>query len=261
VSRYWRIYRTFFSSSFARELEFRANFFAKIAQNAVWVFFFIMILLVIYRNTSNVAGWSRGDAFILAASCFLMNALIGAFFLSLQEIPQQVRQGTLDFVITKPIDTQFWISSRKFNFDQIGTLVSGAVMVWVGVYTAGLHPGALQWLAFVILILCSLTIFYSFYLSLMTLGIWLVRVDNLWVLGESVMQVARYPMDIYGTVVQRFFTFMVPLAFVATIPSRQLVKGFDPAMLGLGILWSLAFFFASRWFWNFALRHYNSASS
>ena len=145
MSRYWRIYRTFFLSSFARELEFRANFFAKVAQNCVWVFFFIMILLVIYRNTNSVAGWSKGDAMILAASCFLMNAMIGAFFLSLQEIPQQVRQGTLDFVITKPVDTQFWISTRKFNFDQLGTLLAGVGMVIYGTLLSHLHPNALQW--------------------------------------------------------------------------------------------------------------------
>jgi ABC-2 type transport system permease protein len=122
VQRYWKIYRTFFVSSFARELEFRANFIAKVGQNVVWIFFFILILLVIYRNTNSVAGWSRGDAFVLAATCFFMNAAFSAFFMSLTEIPEQVRRGTLDFVLTKPVDTQFWISTRKFNFDQIGTL-------------------------------------------------------------------------------------------------------------------------------------------
>jgi len=261
MSRYWRIYRTFFVSSFARELEFRANFFAKIAQNCVWVFFFIMILLVIYRNTNTVAGWSKGDAMILAASCFLMNALIGAFFLSLQEIPQQVRQGTLDFVITKPVDTQFWISTRKFNFDQLGTLLAGIAMVVYGSLAAHLHPGFLQWLAYIVLMLASIVLFYAFYLVLMTLAIWLVRVDNLWVLGESVMQIARYPIDIYGPPLQRFFTFVVPLAFVATIPSRQLVQGLNGTMIAIGAAWAIASFVFARWFWKFALKHYASASS
>jgi ABC-2 type transport system permease protein len=261
VSRYWRIYRTFFLSSFARELEFRANFIAKIFQNIIWIFFFLMILFVIYRNTDSVAGWGRGDAFVLAASVFLMNALVSAFFMSLMEIPTQVRQGTLDFVITKPVDTQFWISTRKFNFDQIGTLFAGTVMVIVGVVTAKVSPSLIQWGAYIVLILAALVIFYSFNLILMTLGIWLVRVDNLWVLGESIIQVARYPLDIYGAGLQRFFTFAVPLGFLATIPARQLVRGFEPAMLGLGLLWALLFFGLARWFWNFALKHYSSASS
>ncbi len=261
MRRYWQIYRTFFVSSFARELEFRANFFAKVAQNIVWIFFFLLVLLVIYRNTDSVAGWSRGDAFILSATCFLMNSFAQALFFSLMEIPQQVRLGTLDFVITKPIDTQFWVSTRRFNFDQVGTLIAGIVMVTIGVLSSGLHPTLFQWLAYLLLTISSLAIFYSFQLFLMTTGIWLVRVDNLWVLGESVMQVSRYPLDIYQAGIQRFFTYMLPLAFIATIPARQLVKGFDGQMLALGLLWGLVAFAVARAFWRYAMRHYTSASS
>lgn len=261
MRRYWQIYRTFFVSSFARELEFRANFFAKVAQNILWIFFFLLVLLVIYRNTNSVAGWSRGDAFILAATCFLMNAVAQALFFSLMEIPQQVRLGTLDFVITKPIDTQFWVSTRRFNFDQIGTLCAGFVLVVIGVTSSGVHPGLAQYAAYAVLTACSLAIFYSFQLFLMTTGIWLVRVDNLWVLGESVMQVSRYPLDIYSSGIQRFFTYMLPLAFISTIPASQLVRGFNPQMLGLGVVWAAAALALSRAFWRYAMRHYTSASS
>lgn len=261
MGRYWRIYKTFFVSSFARELEFRANFFAKVAQSIVWLFFFVMILLVVYGNTDSVAGWGKGDAFILAATCFFMNAAHTALFFSLMEIPNQVRQGTLDFVITKPIDTQFWISTRKFNFDQIGAMIAGLAMIFMGVSWAGISPSALQWASYAVLTVCSLILFYALSLILMTLGIWLVRVDNLWVLGESVLQVARYPLDIYQLNIQRIFTYVLPLGFLATIPSRQLVRGFDATSLAFGLLWTLAAFFAARWFWNFALRHYSSASS
>jgi ABC-2 type transport system permease protein len=261
VRRYWQIYRTFFTSSLARELEFRANFFAKVLQNAIWIFFFLMILFVIYRNTDNVAGWRRGDALVLAATVFLMNSVFTAFFFSLNEIPQHVRQGTLDFIITKPVDTQFWISIRKFEFGQIGTFLAGVVMVIIGVTSSGLHPGPLAWLGYVSLAVSSLVIFYSFNLMLMTSGIWLVRVDNLWVMGETLTQIARFPIDIYSAGLQRIFVYFVPLAFIATIPASELKDGFNGPMVALGAVWALAFFVAARAFWRFALTHYTSASS
>ncbi len=261
MRRYWRVYRAFFTTSFARELEFRANFFAKILYNMVWMFFFVMVLMVIYRNADSVAGWTRGEAFILAATCFLMNAVVSAFFQSLMEIPEQVRKGTLDFAITKPIDSQFWVSSRRFNFDRIGMLLAGVAMMAIGVYSSNLHPGVVQWLAYVLLVGAAIAIFYCFNLLLMTLGVWLVRVDNLWVLGETVMEVARYPMDIFPNALQRFFTYTLPLAFLASIPARQLVDGLDPTMVALGACWAAVFLLAARGFWRFAMRHYSSASS
>lgn len=261
MRRYVAIYKTFFLSSLRRELEFRSNFFAKILQNLMWIFFFLAILFVIYRNTDSIAGWSRGDAYVLAASVFLMNALMSALFMSLSEIPQHVRTGTLDHIVTKPIDSQFWISSRKFDFGQIGTLTAGIIMVGLGVLQAHVSPSPVQWLSYVVLIFSSLGIYYSFIFALMTTGIWLVRVDNLWVLGESILQVVRFPLDIYNVALQRILIFVVPLGFLATIPAKQLVKEFDPLMLGVGLVWAVGALFLSRKFWMYAMGHYTSASS
>lgn len=261
MRRYWRVYRSFFTSSFARELEFKANLIAKVAQNLMWIVFFLMILFVVYGKTNSIAGWDRGEAFVLAATVFLMNAMFNAFFFSLQEIPQQIRMGTMDFVVTKPMDSQFWVSTRKFNFDQIGTVFAGCVMVAVGLRTAHAVPGVAQWLAYAALTAASTAIFYAFNLTLMTTAIWLVRVDNLWVLGESLVGVARYPVDIYGAGLRRFLTFVIPLGFLATVPARQLVKGLDPNAVWEGLLWAAAVLALSRAFWRKAMTCYSSASS
>lgn len=261
MARYWRIYRTFIATSIVRELEFRANFVAKVLQNVVWLAFFVMILLVIYSNTSAVGGWGRGESFILAATIFVMTAFVNGFFFSLLEIPQQVRQGTLDFVVTKPVDSQFWISTRKFNFDQIGTLVAGLGLIGYGIYSSGLNPSPLQWMLYTVLLVASIVLFYSVNLILMATGIWFVRVDNLWILGENITQIARFPLEIYGVFLQRFFVFAVPLGFLAYVPTQQLVRGSDLVMTSVGVLWAALSLFAARWFWRFALKHYSSASS
>ncbi len=259
--RYLRVYKTFFLSAFVREMEFRANFIAKVLQNFVWMFFFVAILLVIYGNTNEVAGWKRGDAFVLAASCFLLQALMMAFFMSLMELPSHVRLGTLDYVVTKPIDPQFWVSARRFNFDQIGVMVAGIAMLIVGASSLHQSISIVQWAGYLVLLGCALAIFYSFNLILMTTAIWFVRVDNLWVLGQSILDVARFPIDIYQIFVQRLFVYFVPMAFLATIPARQLKDGFNGEMVAIGLAWALVFLVASRLFWRYAVRNYASASS
>lgn len=261
MRRYLRIYRTFFASSLIREMEFRANFFAKVVQSVGFIAFFLLIVLVIYGNTDSVAGWGRGEAFLLTATVFLIEGLFTMFFRSLHEIPGQVRLGTLDFVITKPVDTQFWISTRRFNLEQIGVLLSGTAMMAMGIAQSRITPGVLEWLAYVTLLIAALAMYYAFTLAMMTTGVWLVRVDNLWVLTENVATIARYPLDIYALGVQRLFLFVFPLAFLGTVPVRQLTRGFDPAMVGLGLLWAVVGLALARGFWRYALGHYTSASS
>ncbi len=256
-----RVWRRFFISSLAREMEFRANFFAKMLQNATWVLFFVLMILVIYRNTNSVAGWSRPDAFLLAGTTLFIGALFDALFFHLMEIPSHVRMGTMDFIVTKPIDSQFWISSRKFNFDRLGTIGAGILLIGYAMVTRGQAMSFLQVSSYLLLLGCSLALYYSFNLVLMTTGIWFVRVDNLWVLGETVLSLARNPLEIFGSFLQRMFIYIAPIGFIAWIPCVQIVHGFQPLYLFLGVVWAAAGLIFARGFWRWAMRSYSSASS
>jgi ABC-2 type transport system permease protein len=256
------IYRGFFTSSFQRELEFKANFIANVVQNVLWIAFFILLLKIVYTNTSSVAGWSEGDSYVLAATVFFTYSTLIAFtFANLMEIPEKVRKGTLDFDLIKPVDSQFLISVRKFNFDEIGTLIGGVVMLVIGLLMNGHSPTMVQGLAYSALLVCAVLIFYSFQLMMMTLGIWLVRVDNLWVLGEMVYYVARFPIDIFRSPLKLILTYYIPLAFIASVPAQVLLGRASPNLLIYGLLWTGVFLTISRLFWRFAVNCYSSASS
>ena len=259
--RLWRIYKVFLSSSLARELEFRANFIAKFFQNLIWVSLFLLVLLVVYSNTDSVAGWNESEGYILASTTFLVSAFFGLFFRSLMEIPEHVRKGTMDFILTRPVDSQFWASCRRFNFDQLGSFTAGVILLAYGLSNFGGQISLLQWAGFGVLAVSAVAIFYAFNLCLMTLSIWFVRVDNLWVLSETVLDISRFPVDIFNISIQRGLTYVLPLAFLATIPARQLVVGFDVSMVLLGVSWAICALVFSRFFWRFALRFYTSASS
>lgn len=262
MRHYWRIYANFVRTSLHRELEFRGNFLAKVGENVVWMCFFVLILQVVYMNADSVAGWGKGDGYVLAATCFLLLAIVNAVFaFGLVELPEKIRKGTLDFDLVKPVDIQFLISFRKFNFSEIGTLLVGIVMVFVGARLADYVPTLADIGLYMLMLICSITIFYSFNLLMMTTSVWLVRVDNLWVLGHTVFEISRFPLDIFGARMRAILTYYIPLAFIATVPARALLGRLDFMHVAIGLAWSVGFLAISRWFLKFALRHYTSASS
>ncbi len=261
MGRHFRIYKMFVTSSFNRELEFRANFAAKIVQNALWIGFAMAIVLIVFSNTKSLAGWSQPATLVLTGTAALMTSCSAGLFFSLQEIPQQVRQGTLDFVVTKPVNSQMWVSLRRVNFDQLGPFAFGVGLILYGLRSGAYHPDLAQWLAWFVLSGCALAMFYSLNLSLMTLAIWLVRVDNLFVLTETAANVSRTPLDVYPLNVQRFLIYFLPLAFLASIPTKMLISGISPIWFGIGLVWAVGGLLVSRWFWAYATRHYASASS
>jgi ABC-2 type transport system permease protein len=242
-------------------MEFRVNFLAKLLQNVTWTGFFILILLVVYSKTDSVGGWNRGAGFLLAGTIFLLDHVMRGFFWSVIEIPESIRQGSLDFVLTKPVDSQFWVSTRKFDIAQIGAILVAFGVIVYGTITAGFHPNFIDIVGFLLLMSSSILIFYSLNFMTMTLAIYWVRVDNLWVLSDTAMGMCRFPIDIYGTWVQKIFTYAVPIAFLAHFPASQLKSGAQPMVIVGGVLWSIAMFIVARWFWQRSLLSYGSASS
>ncbi len=259
MARYARIWLALVRAALQAELQYRANFVVKLFRNAWWLGFVVVSLLVIFGNAKTVGGWNRSEAIVLAGTLFLVTAVVSMLFASLSEIPSHVRMGTLDFFLTKPLDAQFWISVRRFNVGELGSLLAAALLVAYGVHGLSVSPA--QWGAYALGCLGAVGIYYSLNLSLMTLGVWLVRVDNLWVLSETISGIARYPLDMYGAALRRLLVTWVPIGLLAYAPASQLVKGLDLGSVGVTAAWSLAAVLASRLFWTRATRSYSSASS
>lgn len=259
---YWNLYKAFLRTSLVREMEFRANFWAKVFYNALWLGFFLATLKIIYRHTETIAGWNEAEALVLAATLYFIDALISTlFYFGLSELPTMVRQGTLDFVLFKPVDSQFWLSLRRINLDQLGSL---AVAVVLGIYALlqlDYLPSLMHIVLYLGMVLTGVLIFYSFHFMMMTLSIWLVRVENLWVLSDVFAQIGRFPTDVFDRVLRRVFTYVLPIAFLATIPAKALLGKASAGFLGFAVAWAVAFFVAGRLLWKFALRSYTSASS
>ena len=262
LRRYARLYRVFIRNNFVRELEFRGNFWAKVATNIGWLFSYVLFLKIIFRNTRAIAGWNEGEVFLLIGTFMLTRALMDILFTqNLSKIPELVRMGTMDFVLTKPVPSQFFISARYVSLDEMGSLFGAVAVLAYGAWEAGIVPTAAQVAAWGFLIVCGLVVFYALQLGLMTLSFWLVRLDNLSALIDTVMFIARYPPDIFGKYLALFFTYILPLAFVAVVPTLALKEGVSGAWLLAAVAISGLFLLLASLFWRYATRVYTSASS
>jgi ABC-2 type transport system permease protein len=78
---------------------------------------------------------------------------------------------------------------------------------------------------------------------------------------RGLLEAGRYPIAAYPAAYRVFFTFIIPVAFLTTVPAQVLLgreRGFW--LLGAAGL-AIALIAFSNQFWRFALRFYTSASS
>ena len=183
--------------------------------------------------------------------------------MNVANIPELVRTGKLDSVLVLPIDSQFAVSTKQFGLDSIVNALLGAVVVVVSLWKLGMMPNVLSILLYVVALCFGIAVHYSIMLGLAAMSFWIIRAQGLVYGYFNFLNIARYPDVIFPRLFRLIFGWVIPVVIIANIPARLLIKSFGqpvPLMLHL-IIASTIVFWLSRVFWEFALRHYSSASS
>lgn len=258
--RYLLILKLFWGAAIAAEMEYRINFILAIITSIGNLCGSIFGLFLFYRTGYTFHGWKWQEALIVLGIFTILQGFSAMFLVpNLNRIVDLVQQGTLDFVLLKPISSQFWLSARTISLWGLSDLLFGLVIVGYAGNKLGLT--ITDYLFSLFPLLFAAISLYSLWFMLGSTSIWFVKTYNITEVLRGLLEAGRYPMVAYPTAYRFFFTFVVPVAFLTTVPAQ--------AMLGRGeIIWPIAsgilagtLLLASIGFWRFALRFYTSASS
>ncbi len=257
------VIRTYLKLGVLNVLQYRANFFFEVLSVGLYLTTALVSLAVIFGQTSTLRGWTRDQLVALIGIQILIGGFNGLVIRpSMQQLMENIRLGTLDFMLTKPADSQLLASVQRV---EIGALVE--VLVGFGVMLAalarlGAEIGFDEALLFVAMLLAGATVVYCFMLTLSTIAFWFVRVDNILVIFQATFtEAGRWPITIYPGWLRATLTFLIPIAFAVTVPAESLT-GRLSAVTALGTLaLAVGFVAFSRWFWRLGLRHYTGASA
>jgi ABC-2 type transport system permease protein len=218
----------------------------------------LFVLSLLFSGQSTLGGWTWNEALIVLGLYTLLDGFTSCLLQpNLSKIVNHVQQGTLDFVLLKPVDSQLWLSLRCFSPWGAPGLLAGCVLVVLGL--PEIRPQSL--LLGGLLLASGAAILYSLWFSLAALSIWFVKVWNATEVLRYTLVAGRYPVSAYPPALRLVFVFVLPVAFMTTVPSQALLgQGSWHWALG-SVLMAAVSLIASRLFWQFALRHYTSASS
>ncbi|MEH2194615.1 MAG: ABC transporter permease [Nostoc sp.] len=260
MQRYLKVLRLFWGAAIAAELEYRVNFFIATLTSLGNLAGSLFGLFLFYRTGYTFSGWSWEAALVVLGIFTLLQGFSATFLASnLNRIVRHVQEGTLDFILLKPIRSQFWLSTHTLSPWGLPDLVFGCIII--GYAGKRLGVGINGYLIGMLPLLFSFVILYSLWFMLGSMSIWFVKIYNATEVLSGLLEAGRYPIAAYPTTYRFFFTFVMPVAFLTTVPAQVLLGRSEISwLIGAAIL-AVALFFASTWFWRFALRFYTSASS
>jgi ABC-2 type transport system permease protein len=244
------------------EMQYRANFFVAIFQSLLGVAVAIAVLALVYSKTSSLHGWTQSQLLVVLGVQILLGGVIHASVQpNMERLTEEVRDGKLDFALTKPADSQLIISLRELRLWQLVDVVSGAVVIGVAVSRLESSVGVGHAFAFLALLLIGASLLYCFWLILATGSFWVI---NMWFLAdlfEGLYQVGRWPIGIYPGWLRYSMTYLVPIGFAVTVPAQAMTHRLHWQTVVVAVGFAVVVFVVARRFWRFGLSRYSGASA
>lgn len=255
-----RVVRALWAANLAEELQYRGNLVAAVAGTLFWVAMALLTLAVFFSQTDTLGGWSFWEVVVLLG---VFNTLAGFVDVLLRPgigtLAEQIRSGQLDLVLSRPVETQFFVSFRRLSIWRLADVLTGLALIGYALLRLQAPPTLLQGAAFAVAMAAALAIVYSLWLVLMSLAFWLVRVENLSVIFDAVFAAARYPVSAYPGALRFVLVYLLPIAWTTTIPASALTGRLSATGLVLSAAIGVASLALSRLFWRVALSRYTSA--
>jgi viologen exporter family transport system permease protein len=261
------LYRRLIGACIRAQMQYRASFLLLTLVSMVVTASDLLAILILFNYFGELAGWRAGEVALLyglAMVSFGLSEMVAAGF---DVFPRAIQQGEFDRVLLRPVGIFVQVLAADFQLRRLGRVAQGGLalalaMAWTPIVWTPLK------VLYLLIVLGSGFVMFS---ALLVLGavlcFWTIQsieIVNTVTYGGTEM--ASYPLPIYHELLQRFFTFVVPLAFVSYFPALYLLDrpelqrlpswlpGATPvaaAMLGL-MAW-LA--------WQVGVRHYQSTGS
>ena len=262
LSKYFKVYSKFFYTSLASELEYKTNIIIDLITAFLSLIGSIFLLSIFLQNKGDIGGWKFEQALIIQGIYTILNGITNTWFNpNLTEIVKHIREGTLDFVLLKPIDSQFFISFKKINPSGFLEIILGIILL---IYCININEISIN-ISFLILcsitIGCSICILYSLWFFISTTTIWFVKTWNATEVLRSFLYIGRFPINSFSFSLRIFFSIFIPITFITSIPSEVILGFAQSWKILLEIVIAVTFLLTSRKFWLFALKFYSSASS
>jgi ABC-2 type transport system permease protein len=262
MKRYLRLLRIFYENTLLNEMEYRVNFWSNIGVSLFWLVWAALSVRVYFFHADDIAGWHYNEVLIVMGLFFAMNGFRQMLLTpNLSRLSEYVQMGTLDYILLKPIDSQFLVSLRHIGVFNWSDPLLGLGLVGFALWRLKQMPNPAEVLLFLLVFAAGLLILYSVSLILQTTTIWLVNVQRMDTIIQGLLETGRFPTSFYQGWIGTILTVVVPVAFMTSFPAQALLGRleFMTALGGIGLAGGL--FVAASLFWRIALRSYTSVSS
>ncbi len=225
-------------------------------------------MLLYFGPFPSMFGWKVGEVALLYSIMCISFGIAEMFGAGIDLFPDTIRLGEFDRILLRPASSFLLVVGSDFRLRRLGRISQGIIAMFVTLrLLPDLHWTLAKFIALLLGIGSGSILFMCVLVLGATLCFWTVETTELTnILTYGGREMLSYPIVIYHQILQRFFLFVVPLAFSSYVPTcyllgRSLPFGLPNEVVFIAPLVALLFGLLAGAIWQFGVRHYQSTGS
>ena len=260
-------YNALVRSRVAAQASYRASFAIELGSQVLLVLIEFVEVYVVFHQVDALGGFDFAEVAVMyglsAVGFGLADMVVG----HVDRLPFYVRTGTFDAFLLRPLSALGQLVTSDFTLRRLGRVGTGVVVLAIALHAADIDWTLARAGLLVLTPVAGAVIFSAVFVATSTIGFWVVEgmeFANAFTYGCNYL--SSFPFTVFCTTIRRFFTFLVPVAFVAYLPALALLGREDPLGLPGWLSWcslpvSLLAMAVALLLWRNGLRRYVGAGS
>tara|TARA_Y100001970_G_scaffold286280_1_gene408055 strand:- start:918 stop:1649 length:732 start_codon:yes stop_codon:yes gene_type:complete len=243
-------------------MEFKANFISNMMIDIMYYLSLYLFYYVIFQFTDSIGEFSKETVIIFMIVTYMIDAVFEFFFSgNIYSFNQMIVKGNLDFILTKPVNSQFLLSLRFVGFNGAISFFILLFLFFSLTLNYSEHINAINYVIFFISFIMGNLIWYSIDFMTHCLSFWFRNFSVAGWLSSNIKQFSMKPDTIYFGALRKILFSFFPMAMIASVPVRFLIDGFNINLFITQVIVCITFFILARYVWLRSLVMYESASS
>ena len=257
-----KLYLKYFTMQLKAELEYRKAFLISIiAKMATSIFSFISIFFL-FDKFGSIAGYTFEDVLICFAISFMGYSLAECFFRSFDHFDIMIANGEFDRILVRPKGIILQVLGSEVEFNRFGRTLA-SIIILIGVLVNNKQLLQIDNIFTILLMIIGTIVIYAS-LFILKAGITFFTTQSLEIMNiftDGTRDLAQYPLNIYQKWVQKFFTYILPIALVNYYPLLYIIGKTNNKFYMILPIFTIIFIIPCYAVWKIGIRKYKSTGS
>ena len=256
---YFKVVRMIFKNSICSQLAYPANLFMAVLIQSSFLAVQLIFIDAIYRQVDSIMGWNKYELIFYTITAVLIDSLfISTAYLNLLGFPALIREGQLDFMMTRPLSCKFLVSINRIDAGALLQVLQNLCMLVYPLYKLHKIPTLAEIILYVGSVAAGVFVLYCFYFTISCLAFWVIKADFIDNIYGLAYMLALKPINIYPRIIRLILCSVLPLGLIFYVTANTIRSAGFERLLLLAAVAFLYWVFAD-FIWKLGIKRYGSA--